>query len=75
MYLVRASIPFNGYTVHNNGTDYKTPTKVINMYAEAEATDETASPNKEYNAELTKYASKENVIILTFIDSSFLELL
>ena len=25
------------------------------MYAEAEATDETTSPNKEYNAELTKY--------------------
>jgi hypothetical protein len=44
------------------------------MYAEAEATDETASPNKEYNAELTKYASKENVIILTFIDSSFLDM-
>ena len=44
------------------------------MYAEAEATDETTSPNKEYNAELTKYASKENVIILTFIDSSFLDM-
>ena len=53
------------------------------MHAEAEATNETAkaekfivSPltNKEYNAELTKYASKENVIILALTDSSFLDM-
>ena len=37
------------------------------MYAEAEATDETTSPNKEYNAELTNMLRKKMSLFLLLL--------
>ena len=55
MYFERIFIRLNGLAVPNNGTDYKTPTNLIKMYAEAEATNETAKLKKIIVSALTKY--------------------
>ena len=76
VYFVRTSIRLNKIAVPNNGTDYKSPTKLLKMYAQAEATNETAKlykiivsalTNMEYNAELTNMLRKKMSLFLLLL--------